>query len=337
MKETERISRQVCALLLEVLSGGKLGLEFEELSLDAALTEIEPSDPRDSRFPADRGVGSISPYPGELLYSRMDDFDSFVFYWNHRDDAGGEIYKGPHGWGGVSRIPVIPYQSYGPPRGRILISAGLINRPGTLLHELFHTFEKSMGIAPIHGFWDEHRHHFPGWKGEGELDYYQYHLSRLAEDPGYGNFLLSNRYPAGTLSEFLEREEIREAILSPAARRESFLLTRAAKKLDDPKMSETLNLRALELNPENGAAHLGLSIHFHQKNEREQALFHAMEAARLDPYSGETAYWLGVCHYNSGKSDLALDAMERAMELNPSMEKAKVYYDFVKRRAKASQ
>ncbi len=337
LKETERISRQVCRMLLAVLSDGRLGLEFEEISLDTALTELEASDPRDNRFPADRAVESLDPYPGELLDSRMKDCDSFVFYWNHRDDAGEEIYGGPHGWGGVSRIPVIPYQSYGPPRGRILISAGLINRPGTLLHELFHTFEKSMGIAPIHGFWDKHRHHFPGWKGEGELDYYQYHLSRLVENPGYGNFLLSNRYPAGTLPEFLEREEIRKAILPPAARRESFLLASEAKRIDDLKRSETLNRQALELNPQNGAAHLGLSIYFHQKKEREPALYHALKAFRLDPFSAEAAYWAAVCYYNSGKPVLSLEAAQRAMELNPSMKKARVYYEFVKSRAEASQ
>lgn len=328
MKETGRISRQVCALLLEVLSDGKLGLEFEEISIDAALRELEASDPRDSRSPADLAVESLSPYPGEELASRMAEFDSFVYYWNHLNGEGETIYQGPHGWGGVSRIPLIPYRSYGLPRGRILISAGLIDRPGTLLHELIHTFEKAMGIDPIHGFQAEHRHHFPGWKGK--LDYYQFHLSLLAEDPGYGNFLLSRRYPGPEWTDS-RKDDMHGSDMTPLAdRRESFLLSAQAGQMGDTLSAMTLYRKALDLHPENGPAHLGISVIFHQKKEREQALFHAKEASRIDPFSAEAAYWLGVCHYNSGSSNLALEAMERAMELDPAMEKARIYYNFVR-------
>lgn len=43
LKETERRSREICGRILAVLTGGEIRLEFDELSLDAAFTELEPA------------------------------------------------------------------------------------------------------------------------------------------------------------------------------------------------------------------------------------------------------------------------------------------------------
>ncbi len=47
-----------------------------------------------------------------------------------------------------------------------------------VLHEFFHVVENMMHIRPRHGFHNDKRHHFPGWNGRAEINYYIWQFSK---------------------------------------------------------------------------------------------------------------------------------------------------------------
>lgn len=112
-----RLAQQVCTRMLEVLSGGTLSVRFDNVSIDATMTQIVTGDRYDGAAPADRMVSSIRPYPSELLFDHLADYDTFLFCWNHLNTDGRRLYTGPHGWGGVARLPLVVGQLNAPPRG----------------------------------------------------------------------------------------------------------------------------------------------------------------------------------------------------------------------------
>ncbi len=91
-----------------------------------------------------------------------------------------------------SRFPGIPF-----PAGRTV--QGFISIPynshraleGMYVHEYFHLLENRYGIYPKHGFSpDRHykkniRSAFPGWKGQGQYDYYLWHFKSTIKPRGY--------------------------------------------------------------------------------------------------------------------------------------------------------
>ncbi len=122
--------------------------------------------------------------------------DTFIFIWpsgvKQNAHGGAAKYLFDNGkkkaWRGVIQIPSfrMPY-----------------NGPTLVLHEFFHVVENMAFIKPRHGYRHEIRINFPDWKGEGDLNYYYWQLSRKIplllrskkfKTPGWHNMNFIKRY-----------------------------------------------------------------------------------------------------------------------------------------------
>ena len=323
VRKQAEISWGVCSRLIEVLTDGELTLQFDSINLSSTLTSLEEPADGDRLAPADRMIYSLSPYPAELISDKINDYDSFLFVWNHKENDGTTYYKGAHGWGGVSRIMFSPYLLEGPPRGRQVISTGLIHRPGTILHELFHTFESCYDITPLHGFQDKNKKYFPEWKGNGELDYYEYHFQKIAQLDGLSKFCFSKIYPQqGSDKELKEKIKLIKNI-ALADRQKARRITNKA--VNDEKLFK----KALQLNPYDSEILLSYTVFLHSANRKTEALDKIELAYLHAPYNPEICYWMGVETYHSGNIKAAINHMKEALKINSKLKKATEYLKFL--------
>jgi len=318
----------VCSRLTEVLSAGELTLNFDAVNLNSTLTCVEEPEGGDGLQSADRFIYSLTPYPTKLLSSKLNDYDSFLFIWNPKDSYGNTSYKGAHGWGGVSRISLSPYMIEGPMRGRLVISASLINRPGTILHELFHTMEKCYDISPIHGFRDENRGHFPRWKGRGEINYYQYHYTEIMKKEGFLNLSLSKLFPLQPALVELAKQSQSGVTASLNNRKKARGIARKISG-NYSQENEKLYKDALLLNPYDPEILLQYTISLHSAGRKSEALDQIKSAYHQSPYNPEICYWIGVESYHGGKKKAAISYMKEALVLDKKMQKAEKYLDFM--------
>jgi Flp pilus assembly protein TadD len=84
----------------------------------------------------------------------------------------------------------------------------------------------------------------------------------------------------------------------------------------------TLFSRALETIGPNGRVHHLLSQGYTVEGRWPEALFHAREAARLDPLNPRTHKNLGYVLYRNGLLDESIAALEQAIALDPGYAEA---------------
>lgn len=326
IKKKTEISGQVCNHLSEVLSAGELAIKFDTISINSTLTCIDETDTGDGLQAADRFIYSLTPYPGKLLLDEANNYDSFLFVWNPNDLHGKTVYKGPHGWGGTNNLVFHPYINEGPIRGRLLISAGLIDRPGTIFHELFHTLEKSYNISPIHGFKDENRKHFPEWKGKGEMEYYQYHFTDILNNKGFYDICLAKKSPMQ--AKFVEvANSMQHISISLDDRKKAENIIKKASEKNEENFHA-----AIQLNPYSPKVLLNYAIFLHNSNRKAEALKQVKTAYQQSPYNAEICYWLGVEYYHANQKEEAINFMKQALILDSNMTKAQNYLDFMQSR-----
>jgi len=322
-RESAVLASSVCTQYAEVLSHGKLTMVFDTITVRSTLTRIEDDD-KDGLVPADRMIYSLEPYPSDLLIDNIDKYDSFLFVWNHKNEKGQSYYKGYHGWGGVNNIAFQPFVFDGPVRCRIVISTGLIDRPGTIFHELFHTLEKCYGISPIHGFRNEIRGNFPEWEGDGEMDYYQFQFDQL-QKKGFENYSLSKTQTYND-----KKVKINATSEIPYSKR-----LEARKLLNEivgykADQKESAFQIAIELNPYDAQIRLQYTVYLHQVDRKDEAFEQAQIAYNHSPFNSEICYWMGVESYHQKDYKASIRYLEEALELNNKIEKAQKYLDFVK-------
>ena len=150
---------------LEVVTGGKLSLEFRrvkaDVMIDATYGSYEEPD-----------LSEVSGDLASVLYANVNWADIVMNYWEKSglNDSG-------TGFGGATDgYPLFPYQKWLPSRGFVELPAAYAGQLTFLFHEYFHTVDVNFGYV-MHGFTDANRVNFPGWKGSGQTDYYLWHFS----------------------------------------------------------------------------------------------------------------------------------------------------------------
>ena len=68
----------------------------------------------------------------------------------------------------------------------------------------------------------------------------------------------------------------------------------------------------------------------HDRKNDPDVLKMIREASKWDPFNPEIFYWLGVKEYYAQNYKASIVSLEKALELNPMMNKAQKYLDFVR-------
>jgi len=337
LKEAAYISQEICKKQIEVLSKGKMTVSFSRLDIDAYVTELSSSISINN----DTGkieivqavIESLNPYPWEIIYKNIQSYDTFLFYWNDNRLTTGNNGGGAKALGGASNLPIFPYQLYSSKRGRIIISASLLDRPGTLLHEIFHTIENKLDIKPIHGFYNQNRKYFPDWKGKGEFNYYEYHFDQIIKDNKISDLEFIKSFPDFTDDRVIEKnhntfKEISYSNLNLAQK----LYIQANELMEDKKKqndAEKLFEKILEINPSHLDSLIKLCVINHNNNKKSIALDFITRAYEINPLNSSVCYWMGVEHYNQNKIDAALKYLTEGLKYSPKSSIILQYRSFV--------
>ncbi|MFA6561212.1 MAG: tetratricopeptide repeat protein [Verrucomicrobiia bacterium] len=308
LKATAESSQEACARMIEVLSAGRVSLEFTRMELDATVTELSASatlnNESDSVEVVQAVVESLVPYPAEIFHQNLDRYDTFLWYW---DDKQLRTTRGGYATalGGAVLMPLVPGLLTGPERGRLIVSARLLSRPGTLLHELFHTFEKCYGISPIHGFRSSTRNYFPEWTGTGEFDYYRYHFNRVAETRGLAGFGFRKRFPSRVTADLLKQGLDFSRTLKP----------------EELHGSETFTVK-----------HRKEGMRLHGLGDYDKALAEFTRLYTINPFDAETCYWMGVESYRKNNCSAAIRYFNEGLALDPASARTLQYRGVVQYR-----
>jgi tetratricopeptide (TPR) repeat protein len=90
----------------------------------------------------------------------------------------------------------------------------------------------------------------------------------------------------------------------------------------DPKMAEQRRRKALELNPQDVAAHVDLAYILLNRGEIDEGMIHVNEALRLDPNCAEARFDLGLATLLRNKPEEAAACFERVIQLKPDYAEA---------------
>ncbi|HCL56290.1 MAG TPA: hypothetical protein DHW82_04685 [Spirochaetia bacterium] len=335
LKETAELSQDVAKRLIEILSRGQMTLSFERIEIEGAFTDLSLGYASVDGEEEDRGivqavVESIKPYPWQTMLESLSRYDTFVFYWNDNRLKVGEK-GGAKALGGAARIPVVPFISYGPIRGRIIISVSLADRPGTFLHELFHTLEKCYQINPIHGFWDSNRKNFPDWSGQGEFDYYRYHFQKILKKQGLQIFQFISRFPSSLTEPAIKKIFELSSGLSYDNLKQAAQYFSEGAKIQVKNEAEAINLyqKTLDLNPYHTNALLRIAAYYHKKNEKDKAFEYSLRAYQIDPFDSEICYWMGVGSFHQKKYKEAVLYLSEGLKNDENSLKLYQYRGFV--------
>lgn len=86
---------------------------------------------------------------------------------------------------------------------------------------------------------------------------------------------------------------------------------------NDTQSSESYYLKALSLNPKLLAASSYLSMYYTENNQIEKAIKLARQMQNINPNSATTHFTLGYIYRYAGLVELAIEAMEAAVEIDP--------------------
>ncbi len=334
MEQKSWISQEIAALYVEVLSEGKITLEFSRTNLDAVVTDLKFFNSEDNGkkqlVTVHADPESIQPYPGDMMYQLYNKYDTILYYWSG-EQLKSEKKGRATAMGGSDRLALIPYSIYGPERGRIIISSCLVHRPGTLLHEFFHTIEKRYAIPISHGFWDKNRHQFPTWKGQGEYNYYQYHFENTIKKSGYRNCEFTYSQPLKiTSSEYQSYVDMILPIRLEDRKEAQHILEETKLIFKNDKKNTKKNLeKAILLNPYNGEALFKLCGIAHYNGDLDLALSYILRAYQISPYDPYVCYWMGVEHYHKNMMKESIRYLSESIHLSPDYAGAWMYRGFV--------
>lgn len=165
------------ARFVEAASRGKLRLEFDYRTVDAAVTRLYPNS---NHYYIKADFSSLVPFPAELIHNAYKTADTiFTFYpMPYRTYCYG---------GSWPSFPVVPYTLEGARRGRAEFNTLRGSSFGLILHEYFHTLEREFGFHCqddfMKGNFAEVKKYFPDfplertiWGGQ-HPDYYDWQFS----------------------------------------------------------------------------------------------------------------------------------------------------------------
>lgn len=152
----------------EAMSGGNFSIEWKEYVSSGPLTALvfgERSGDRTANRKPD--LDALAAADPARYRDAVKENDTLLLLWN-----AGE-YNVANGGQCTLEIDGRRYR-----RGYLHLPGGRLtwNGPSLAMHEFFHVIERIVGITPLHGMEPGLRRNFPGWKGEGELDYYRWHF-----------------------------------------------------------------------------------------------------------------------------------------------------------------
>lgn len=221
---------------VEAMSGGRLSLSFETEELNATLTELRSTSYGnvETRQPV---FETITPFAGNTYCEAARKYDTIWTFWE------GEGAATTANGGGLS-YPCIANQLYSPVRGYVSFPINW-NGPDAIVayvHEFFHNIEAMTGIQPAHGFQPQNRLQFPGWKGSGQMDYFQWQfattLPRVSNDPvlagaapSYLNLNYLRRQPDRNTDEVIAANQQATVHLSKEAMAEAHRMAEEASDL----------------------------------------------------------------------------------------------------------
>jgi tetratricopeptide (TPR) repeat protein len=165
---TSAIIQGLLKTTLEVVTGGKLSLEFRRVKTDVTINATYRVNDTYEEPDLSRVTGDLA----SVFYANINWADVVVNYWEKSglNDSG-------TGFGGdTDGYPLFPYQRWLPSRGFVELPTAYAGQFTFLFHEYFHTVDTNFGYV-MHGFTDANRVKFPGWKGSGQTDYYLWHFS----------------------------------------------------------------------------------------------------------------------------------------------------------------
>lgn len=334
--ESANISMQITKKYLEVATKGQVTIKYKVINIDSSVTQIEPISKHDKRQTPEILINSIKPYPSKQINKLSKTTDTFIFYWKHSSDDGKIKYTGSHGWGGASTIPIIPYSVDTPLRGRILISSGLISRPGTLFHELFHTIEKIYGIKPIHGFRNTERKYFPDWKGKGEFDYYFFQINNILSNNSLNKFRITQTY------NFNSEYKFKTSLLNNYNKLTKFSQNKSLEKhfeaVNSKKSKQYVKnkyLEALKFNPNFSHALFKVGTQYYFEKKYKQAEKYINKAYLINPNDPEICYMYGVIKNRNNDIENSIKAMSESININPYLAKAYQYRGYLYFRSNA--
>jgi hypothetical protein len=233
--------------------------------------------------------------------------------------------------GGSDLMPLIPGFITGPRRGRVVISAALADRPGTLFHELFHTFESYYGIRPVHGYLPDQRGHFSHWQGQGEFDYYRYHLAQLPQEPR--PFAFRYRYPSQPRNQLFTQAQGAWIALTPAQRAsyEHWRAQALAKDVPPPSHSQRSQAysQALGIYAFDWQVLLAAASHEHFHGQRLLSYDYIRQAYALNPQDPGVCYFMAVAHLHQNQAQAALHYLDQALEHGADPQQIAQYRQFV--------
>ena len=165
---TSSIIQGLLKTTLEVVTGGKLSLEFRRVKADVTINATSLVDGTYEEPDLSKVTGDLA----SVFYANINWADVVVNYW---EKSG--LNESGTGFGGtMDGYPLFAYQKWLPARGFVELPAAYAGQFTFLFHEYFHTVDTNFGYL-MHGFTDANRVHFPGWKGSGQTDYYLWHFS----------------------------------------------------------------------------------------------------------------------------------------------------------------
>ncbi len=172
----------------EALSQKKLTIEYDFLTIQTPVTRLAKSSDTSALL----NIEELT-FDTKEIALKIPDYDTFLFIWpahTFQASKGGAgrlsgIGESQGVWRGVMQIPAMRMAADGPS----LTGSSLV------LHEFFHVLERLIEIKPEHGFQLELRKNFPGWTGNDELDYYDWHFHSTIPAQGWQLLNFRARYP----------------------------------------------------------------------------------------------------------------------------------------------
>src|SRR5690606_27418141 len=118
---------------------------------------------------------------------------------------------------------------------------GAHSNPGLFsihLHEFFHAVEALTQLPTTHGFLDQNRRAYPGWKGQGQNDYFWWQFRegippRIGGDWTRLSFL--NQYPSSQNHSLLAKNRSVKRLVGPLRLKQAYDQLLAGERLQDQR------------------------------------------------------------------------------------------------------
>ena len=191
MKRITVIQEKALKRIMETFSDGRFSLSFDRTDTGVPVDRLYYWYFKDKpHISPDIGAAAAKLSAG-FWHKTTKQFDTVLSYW-----CGKNISLTSTGGGFTS-----PYNRKALRGGMILPADYLAGtwKNSLILHEFFHVIEVMAGIKPVHGAGRKNRKFFPGWKGQGEIDYVRWHFEKTLLPRGMKHLNFRKRYPVRQL------------------------------------------------------------------------------------------------------------------------------------------